>query len=249
MDVSAPIYSLVLAPFVGSFAGLVGRRSNAPGSIVWGRSACQSCRHVLGAGDLVPVLSWLALRGRCRYCGISIGAADLGVELAALGIALWSSMLMSGWWLWMSCLLGWMLLALAVSDLRHQLLPDFLTLPLLVIGLASAAVLAPDELPSRLLGAVIGFIALALLREAYWILRAREGIGLGDAKLLAAAGAWIGWQELAGAILVAALGALAVVGIRYCRGTRVSLGDRLPFGAYLCLGIWVEWLYGPLGGT
>lgn len=247
MDISAPLFFAVLAPFAGSFAGVVGHRADAPRSILLGRSACPACRHVLGPLELVPLISWVAQRGRCRHCSAAIGVAAPTVELAAIGIVLWSASVMSGVWLWASCILGWTLLALAISDLRHQLLPDFLTVPLLIAGLAITAIAAPEALSSSLLGAAAGFTVLVLVREAYRLLRAREGIGLGDAKLLAAAGAWTGWEELASTVTIAAAAAFLSLATRYFRGEDFSLSDRIPFGAYLCLGLWIDWLYGPFG--
>jgi leader peptidase (prepilin peptidase) / N-methyltransferase len=186
------------------------------------------------------------LRGRCRYCGVSIGTVYPMVEIAAIGIAAWSVSVLSGWWLWASCIFGWMLLAIAVADVRYQLLPDFVTLPLLAGGLASSAMFVPEELVSRLAGAGAGFGAILLVRQTYWMLRQREGIGLGDAKLLAAAGAWITWEGLPSAMLIATLSAL--VSALFCRGDEgsISLSDRVSFGAFLCLGAWIVWLYGPL---
>jgi leader peptidase (prepilin peptidase) / N-methyltransferase len=246
MEVPASACAILLAPFVGSFVSLVAIRSGAPVLILWGRSACCACRHALGPADLVPVLSWIVLRGRCRYCGVSIGTVYPMVEIAAIGIAAWSVSVLSGWWLWASCIFGWMLLAIAVADVRYQLLPDFVTLPLLAGGLASSAMFVPEELVSRLAGAGAGFGAILLVRQTYWMLRQREGIGLGDAKLLAAAGAWITWEGLPSAMLIATLSAL--VSALFCRGDEgsISLSDRVPFGAFLCLGAWIVWLYGPL---
>jgi leader peptidase (prepilin peptidase)/N-methyltransferase len=139
-----------------------------------------------------------------------------------------------------------MLLALAVADLRYQLLPDFLTLPLLAAGLGISAVLAPEELASSLFGAGVGLGAILLLRQAYWMLRKREGIGLGDAKLLAGIGAWVTWEGLPSVVLIAAFVALAGVLLRRPGDGSLALSDRVPFGAFLCLGAWLVWLYGPL---
>jgi leader peptidase (prepilin peptidase) / N-methyltransferase len=86
-----------------------------------------------------------------------------------------------------------------------------------------------------------------MLRWAYWLLRRQEGIGLGDAKLLAASGAWVSWEGLPSVLLVASVAALASTLLRHKRGGSISLVDRVPFGAFLCLGTWLVWLYGPLG--
>lgn len=244
MEIPASVCALLIAPFVGSFVSVVAIRSHAPASILWGRSACCACRHALGPGDLVPIFSWIALRGRCRYCGSPIGSIYPVVEIATIATAAWSAGILSGWWLWASCIFGWTLLALAVADIRYQLLPDFLTLPLVAAGLGTSAIFLPEELVPRLLGAIAGFCAILLVRQAYWMLRRREGIGLGDAKLLAAAGAWVTWEGLPSIVFIAASGAL--VTSMLLRGRSLSLNDRVPFGAFLCLGAWLVWLYGPL---
>ena len=246
METPASIYALLLSPFVGSFLGVVAIRAQAPASILWGRSACCTCRHVLGPVDLVPVFSWISLRGHCRFCGARVSTVYPILEIATVGVAAWSASLLSGWWLWASCLFGWMLLALAVADLRYQLLPDFLTLPLLAAGLGISAVFAPEEFASSLFGAGVGLGAILLLRQTYWMLRKREGIGLGDAKLLAGIGAWVTWGGLPSVVLIAAFVALAGVLLRRPGDGSLALSDRVPFGAFLCLGAWLVWLYGPL---
>jgi leader peptidase (prepilin peptidase)/N-methyltransferase len=248
VSVLAPfwVWPVIAAPFVGSFLGVVVMRARMPQSILVGRSACDGCGERLGPADLVPLASWLAARGRCRHCGQSIGAFYPAIELAALGVALWSAWLAGDWLLWPSCVLGWLLLTLAAIDLRCFLLPDFLTLPLLAAGLLLWAVADPAALASHAIGAGLGFAFVVALRQAYWLLRRREGIGLGDAKLLAAAGAWVSWEGLASVLLVGSVAALASTLLRYKRSSSISLVERVPFGAFLCLGIWLVWLYGPL---
>jgi hypothetical protein len=120
----------VVAPFVGSFLGVVVARLPEKRDVVGGRSRCPACGHVLGVRDLAPLLSWAVLRGRCRHCGARIGWIYPAVELGALGVAVWAASVVEGWLLWVSCGLGWTLLALAAIDLRHYLLPNALTLPL-----------------------------------------------------------------------------------------------------------------------
>jgi leader peptidase (prepilin peptidase) / N-methyltransferase len=240
-------WAVIVAPFIGSFLGVVVSRARAPRGILLGRSACDHCRAPLGPRDLVPLLSWLAARGRCRHCGASLGLFYPAIELGALAVALWAAALASGWLLWASCLLGWTLLALAATDIRYFLLPDFLTLPLVVAGLVVAAVSDGAEIVPSAVGAAAGFLFVAILRQLYWLLRRREGIGLGDAKLLAAAGAWVSWEGLPSVVLIAAVAGLAGALRRPQRGASISLTDRVPFGAALCLATWIVWLYGPIG--
>jgi leader peptidase (prepilin peptidase)/N-methyltransferase len=193
---------------------------------------------------MVPVASWLARRARCRYCGAAIGWLHPAIEVAAFGVALWAAIFASGWEFGATCLLGWMLLALAIIDWRDFSLPDFLTLPLLAAGLIVTWALDPPLLPANLIGAVAGLAFVVLVRIVYQRLRGREGIGLGDAKLLAAAGAWVGWNGLPMVLLIGSLAGIAGCLLRWARGDRVSATDRVPFGAFLCLGTWLAWLYG-----
>jgi leader peptidase (prepilin peptidase)/N-methyltransferase len=243
---AGPLWPLIAAPFVGSFLGVIIHRVDMPRTILWGRSACPHCQTVLRPRDLVPVLSWLLARGRCRHCGKALGLFYPMIELAALAVAVWSASLASGAAAWVSDLLGWTLLALAVIDARHLLLPDFLTLPLVPLGIAANALIDPENLEPAVIGVVAGFLAIIAIRQLYWWWRRREGIGLGDAKLLAAAGAWVGWPGLPSVVLIAALAALAATLIRHIPRGSLSPAERVPFGSSLCLGIWIVWLYGPL---
>jgi leader peptidase (prepilin peptidase) / N-methyltransferase len=237
---------VLAAPFIGSFLGVIVTRSESPRSILWGRSACPDCSHRLEPRDLVPILSWLVSGGRCRHCGQSVSSFYPAIELAALAVAAWSTAVASGWLIIASSLLGWLLLALALIDLRSFLLPDFLTLPLLGSGLLVAQALDSSTTLPHVLGAAIGFLAIVTIRQVYWMLRGREGIGLGDAKLMAAAGAWVSWEGLPSVLLVATLGALTSTLLQHYRKATIRATDRVAFGAFLCVGIWLVWLYGPL---
>jgi leader peptidase (prepilin peptidase)/N-methyltransferase len=238
------IWACLVAPFVGSFLGVVVTRHAAPASILAGRSGCEACGIKLGAGDLVPVLSWAVLGGKCRYCRAPIGLFHPVMEVGALLVVLWSATVFSGLAFWASCGLGWMLLALAALDLRYFLLPDFLTLPLIAAGLLVNGVLDRETLAEYAIGAVTGYVFVRLLRFAYRTWRGREGMGLGDAKLLAAAGAWVSWIGLPTILVLASLSALAVVLLQ--SGRRLDPMQHVPFGAFLSAGLWIVWLYGPL---
>jgi leader peptidase (prepilin peptidase)/N-methyltransferase len=246
LDLGSWIWPVALSPIIGSFLGVLVLRAESPRSIVFGRSACALCDHPLEARDLLPVLSWVAAHGRCRYCGRRIGAFYPGIEIAALAVAVWSAIVFSGSLVWASCLLGWFLLALAATDFKFYLLPDFLTVPLIAAGLLVTTAIDPSAVLAHAAGAVSGFSFVVVLRYAYWKLRGREGMGLGDAKLLCAAGAWVAWDGLPSVVLIAALSALCFLLLKSLRGGTISLGDRIPFGVFLCLGTWIVWLYGPL---
>lgn len=239
----APAWPLLLlvALIAGSFLSVVTTRFAEPSAIVWTRSRCPQCGNVLGIRDLVPLASWLFLRGRCRHCDAAISPFYLLVELAALVIAAWSIAFTTGWVTWITAGFGWVLLALAIIDWQHFVLPDFLTIPLIPVGLGVTWVLNRSNVVDCVIGAIAGFTFVLLARQIYWLVRRREGIGLGDAKLLAAAGAWVGWQGLPMVVLIAALLGLVTAVIF---GKNSSRNARVPFGAFLALSIWVIWLYG-----
>jgi leader peptidase (prepilin peptidase)/N-methyltransferase len=251
-------WSLVLvAPFIGSFLGLLIQRLPEGSPIARGRSRCDACGATLRVRDLVPILSWLMVGARCRYCNQPLGWFYPGVELAALAIALAAVLIHSvpidgvpidgGQGAWLDCLLGWWLLALGWIDLRRWLLPDALTLPLIIAGLAAAFLFNPDLLTERALGAALGYLSLMAIAALYRALRGREGLGGGDAKLLAASGAWLGAAALPQVILLAALSALAAAACLRLAGVRLGIHSALPFGPFLALATWVLWLLSALG--
>jgi leader peptidase (prepilin peptidase)/N-methyltransferase len=238
---------------VGSFlATLALRTPEGWAGMWWGRSRCPACRAELRARDLVPLLSWLALRGRCRYCGASLGAWYPAVELAAAFAGGLPFLLLPGPEAVLAALLGWWLLALATIDLVAWILPDALTLPLVLLGLAFAAWGGPAAGPvpvtspaGSALGALFGYLVLAALAFTYQRLRGREGLGLGDAKLLAAAGAWLGAERLPLVVLAAALVGLAMALVAQ-RG-ELKAETALPFGPALALAFWGGFLLAARG--
>jgi leader peptidase (prepilin peptidase)/N-methyltransferase len=237
---------LAAAPFVGSFLGVVVRRLPEGRAIVWSRSQCEACGAVLGPRELVPLISWLAARGRCGRCGHPLGWFYPGIELAALLVAAVALGVDGMPRVWLDCLFGWWLLTLGWIDLRRGVLPDLLTLPLIVAGLAAATLFDREALLDRALGAALGYLALRAIAAAYRALRGFEGLGGGDAKLLGAAGAWVGVSAVPQVILAAALAALVTVGaLRLC-GVRLHAHSALPFGPFLALAIWAVWLIGPV---
>ena len=130
------IWPVIAAPFVGSFLGVLVLRLPAGQPVGLVRSACPHCGMTLGLGDLVPLASWLVLRGRCRHCSAALGPFYPGIEIAALGLAAWAALALPAPLVWAGCVLGWTLLAAALIDLRHLILPDALVLPLIPAGIA-----------------------------------------------------------------------------------------------------------------
>jgi leader peptidase (prepilin peptidase)/N-methyltransferase len=239
------IAALASAPFVGSFVGLVADRLPRGEPLVLGRSICRDCGTTLAPPDLVPLLSWMALRGRCRFCRAPIGLMKPVTELAALAVALCSVLVVPDALIVPSCLLGWALLALALIDFECLVLPDRITLPLGGAGLALHA-WRLDAVPvDFLIGAAAGWGSLAAVALAYRGIRRRDGLGWGDVKLFAVAGAWVGWMELPSVLLLGALIGIAGAMVTALRRD-VAAETRLPFGPALAAAIWITWLCGPL---
>jgi leader peptidase (prepilin peptidase)/N-methyltransferase len=147
---------------------------------------------------------------------------------------------------WGGVLFGAALGLLAVIDIRSFRLPDVITLPLMLAGLAVAFVVDSGSLPAHAIGAAAGFASFAGARLAYRRLRGHDGLGLGDAKLMAAVGAWVGWAGLPTVVLLGSLAALLSVTVIAALEQSLDMQRRLPYGAYLALGAWLVWTFHPL---
>lgn len=243
---------LILSLLMGSFISVIVIRIPLGEGIIAGRSKCRSCGHKLNALDLMPFFGWFFLGGKCRYCGKPISPIYPILEWAALGVFFWAYFQVLPGYLWAGCLLGWVLITLSAIDMRHYLLPNSLTLPLIFLGLGFTGFYFPESLFDAIVGAVAGYGLFAFIRWAYLHFRHIEALGLGDAKLLAAAGAWVGWQGLPNIILLASVMGLLVGVIFFAMGKRSSVNGqslhrmKLPFGPFLALAFWLTWLYGPL---
>lgn len=246
----APWLPLLLAPFVGSFLGVLAWRLPRGEPVVLARSACPCCRTALAPRDLVPLVSYLAQKGRCRTCRAPIDPHHPAMELAALAVA--ALVLLAAWrggagapvpapLVWRGCLFGWWLLVLAAIDLKIFRLPDGLTLPLAAAGLALAAAGGAQALLAHGAAALLGYGAFAGIALGYRRLRGRDGLGLGDAKLLAAGGAWLGPAALPSIVFVAAL--LTLCGAMIAARGRPGRGMMIPFGPGLAAAMWGTWLW------
>lgn len=205
-----------------------------PLSLARPRSACPACGHRIRWHENIPVLGWLRLRGRCSACGVRIAWRYPAVEagVAALFFAIgWQHgpTLVALMW----CAVAAVLVALALIDWDTTLLPDDLTLPLVWAGLLAAAFGASGiGLTASLAGAVAGYLSLWSVYWGFKLLTGREGMGHGDFKLLAALGAWLGWQALVPIVLMASIGG-AVVGIAMKLRGALREGLYVPFGPFL----------------
>lgn len=225
---------------VGSFlAALVVRWPLARG--MNGRSACDHCELVLTWRNLIPLVSYVAQRGRCTACGGRIDAAHPTIEaLCALAgaAALAAAPGIVGT---AGALFAWLLIALAALDLRHFWLPDQLTAVLAVVGVAAGVADTSVSFTDRLVGGLAGYAVLSAIASGYRVLRKRDGLGGGDPKLLGAIGLWLGWQMMPFVLLGAsAVGLIAALALAL-RGDQVDATTRLPFGTLLAIaaiGLW-----------
>ncbi len=247
----ASILMGLLGLIFGSFIAAVTVRMPRDEDIVFGRSRCMSCGETLKPWHLVPALSWLVQRGRCAMCGAAVSPRYILIECGAAAIGVWAALSgQDGGWIAIAAtaVLGWQLLLIALIDAENFWLPDELTLPLIATGLAAAAVIAQAWPVAQLIGAVAGFVLLWALAEAYRRVRHRDGLGGGDPILFAGAGAWVGWTGLPTVLLWACAAGFSIVLTLLITRRTVALTDRLPFGTFLAVGIWLTWLYGPFGG-
>lgn len=207
-------------------------------------SRCPGCDTPIKWHDNLPILGWLKRRGRCASCNTRISAQYPLVELAggALGasIALIYGLEAQSLWIFGACLT---LLVLSVIDFRTQLLPDAITLPLLWAGLAYQLLFQPLMLPSAVIGAMAGYLVLWSFYWLFKLITGKEGMGYGDFKLLAALGAWLGWQWLP-LLLILSAGLGAVLGILLQLLVPRLRGAPMPFGPYLAVAGWIALLFG-----
>ena len=238
------VYAALAGLIVGSYLNVVVHRLPRGLSTVRPRSRCPACGAGIGARDNLPVVSWLLLRGRCRHCGTLIGWRYPVVELgtAALFVAClerFGPTLEAA----VAALLGCLLLALAMIDAEHYLLPDRLTLPGIVVGLAVQPWIDWGGLVAAALGAALGGGLLLALWGVWLLVRGEEGMGLGDAKMLAMIGAFLGWKGVLVTLFVGSLVGSAV-GLGLIASGRGGMKSRLPFGVFLALGGGVALFWG-----
>ncbi|MBA2778960.1 prepilin peptidase [Halomonas kenyensis] len=197
------------------------------------RSICPQCETPIAWHDNLPVIGWLKRRGRCASCETRISPQYPLVEMAGAGLALAALAIFGATWqalfIYAACLT---LLALAVIDLRTQLLPDVGTLPLLWAGLLYQLLFQPLMLSSAVIGAMAGYLALWSVYWLFKLVTGKEGMGYGDFKLLAALGAWLGWQYLP-MVLILSAGVGAIVGIAMQLALPRLRGMPMPFGPFL----------------
>ncbi len=238
------VYAFVIGAVIGSFLNVVIHRLPRRRSLVSPGSACPSCGTAIRWYDNVPLLSWLLLRARCRSCGARISLRYPLVEataatLAALTVARYGLTLAG----FEAVVFAWASLALGLIDLEHQILPDVITYPCIVFGLACSWFGGITTFSDSLAGAVVGAMLPTLVIVIYRLWRGVEGMGWGDVKYLSAIGAVVGLRDCLWVLMIAAtLG--AVIGVALIASGRGSRRTALPFGTFLALAV-IVWLYLP----
>ena len=245
-----PVLTILLGAPMGSFAALLADRLPRGEPVVFARSSCRNCGQVLRWWDMIPIFSYIWLRGRCARCGAAIPSRLFQAELAGLVLgvmAVWAGMGIIG------AMALWCLLALILSDLVYFRLPNPLTLALLVLALIFATFPpgggAPDTsmLWQAVLGAAVGAGVFCAISWIYLSLRGRAGMGAGDIRLMGGIGALVvpasGWVGLAMVTLIAGLAGLALGLIRAMqRGRALSAKTPVPFGACLAMAAVIVWI-------
>ena len=218
-----------------------------PFNLAFPPSRCPSCAAKIQPWQNIPVVSYLFLHGRCANCRAPISIRYPSIETVSALLAAFAAWHLGfGWPLLAALIFLWALLALTMIDVDHQLLPDQITLPLLWLGLSlnTGAMFVP--LPDAVWGAAAGYLSLWSVYHAFKLLTGKEGMGYGDFKLLAALGAWMGWQMLPVIILLSSLVG-AVVGSLLLLAQRKGRSTPIPFGPYLAGAgaiafFWGHWL-------
>ena len=221
-----------------------GKHAGPPPDLVFTSSHCPHCRHKLAAWENVPLLSYLALRGKCRHCGARISPQYPFVEaLTAATFALCALGFGWGWPLLAALALTALLIAGSGIDFHTQLLPDQITLPLLWIGLLCSIpgwFATPAE---AILGAACGYLVLWLVYWTFKLATGKEGMGYGDFKLLAALGAFVGYAGIIPILLLSSI-AGAVIGTAYLAASGGGRATPIPFGPFLAIAGWIQFVYG-----
>ena len=233
----------------GQCRELLGADSSAPPpearfNLVTPRSRCLHCERPVAAWENIPVVSYVALKGRCAGCGRSIGARYPIIEFTtALLSAVVAWRFGFGWAAGAALLLTWGLIALSVIDFDHQLLPDSITLPLLWLGLLLSLQAIYVDSADAILGAALGYLSLWSIYILFKWATGKEGMGYGDFKLLAMLGAWVGWQGLPVIVLLSSVvGAVVGIVLIVARGRDRNI--PIPFGPYLAAAGWLTLLWG-----
>lgn len=207
-------------------------------------STCPHCGHKISAIENIPVLSYLALKGRCKACKTRISPRYPIIEIVSAVIAVTVAWKFGVTYQFVfAVLLSWALICLTMIDYDYQYLPDQLTLPFLWVGLILNLQGQFTDLHSAVIGAVVGYLSLWIVYQLFKLVTGKEGMGFGDFKLLALFGAWLGWQLLPAVILISTVIG-SIVGILLIVFRLHEKGKPIPFGPYLAGAGWIAMLWG-----
>jgi leader peptidase (prepilin peptidase) / N-methyltransferase len=243
------IATLLAGLFAGRFIAIASLAMPAIKPIDLWSEVCSGCNRRISMAGALPILGYFWKIKGCPGCGTPMPVRQPLIELLSLAIALWALSAVQGPLDLFTAVIGWWLLLIAILDAEHFWLPDRLTIPLTLLGLLSMALIDPLHWTNYAIGAAAGYLCLTALALGYRWLRDREGLGGGDPKLLAAGGALLGWVGLPTVLLWASLAGLTVALSRSVIRGELRMDERIPFGVYLAIGIWLTWLYGPIGGA
>jgi leader peptidase (prepilin peptidase)/N-methyltransferase len=248
IDTLPPLLALIAAgafgAVIGSFLNVIIHRLPLGVSIVWPSSACPRCHRELSWYENIPVFSYLALRARCRTCKAPISARYPFVEALTSALFVWA------WWAYgpgpllaSRVVFGCILIVLFATDLEHHLLPNAITLPGIVVGFVFSFLTEPGWM-SSLIGILAGGGVLYLVALVYFRIRHEEGLGMGDPKMLAMIGAFLGWKLTLLTLMLASLTG-TVIGLGMMAAGRGTMKYALPFGCFLAAGAVLAATVGP----
>ncbi len=239
------IAAVIIGAIIGSWLATVAIRMPQGRSANHGRSCCDSCNSSIAAWHMIPVVSYIYLRGKCRVCDGKINPLHFQIEavsaiVTGAAFAIWEPVAAA-----VITLFALQLLVLAVLDLRHFWLPDRLNLWLAVTGLIVAGYMPhPVDVYDRMIGGTAGFLVLFGIAMAYKMLRGHAGLGAGDPKMLGAIGCWLGWVALPYVVLGAAIIGLVMAIVMQLMGRRISPETKLPFGSLMALSAYITCMTG-----
>jgi leader peptidase (prepilin peptidase)/N-methyltransferase len=238
------VFAALFGLVIGSFLNVCIYRLPRDQSVVWPASRCTNCGRQLSWYENVPVISYLALEGRCRTCGEGISpmypVVEVSTALVFVAMLAWYGLTPL---FLVRVLFACAMVVLFVIDLQHQILPNEITLPGIAVGLA-ASIFLPPGLRDAAIGAVAGAGVLWLVALTYEKVRHHEGLGFGDVKMLCMIGAFLGWQLMVLTLVLSSfMGSL--VGVALIAARRGDLGSKLPFGSFMAVAAIGAALFGP----
>ena len=247
LEIILILFIILASPVIGSYLAtqairVAERRHVTPCK----RSQCPTCHHLLNWLDLLPIFSYLLLKGRCRYCDKPISTIYFFSESVSL-ITTITTIFLFHYHLTIEMLstvsMAWFLIGLSIFDIKTRRLPDVYTIPFLITGLLQSYYFNFLEFPDSFIGMLTGGVIASTVAIFYKHIRGRIGLGWGDVKLIAAFGSWLGWQILPFFILGSSILGILFLLIKNSNNYHViSRQDKIPFGPFLCGVGWFIWL-------